>query len=150
MKILIVVASKHRQNTLKIAEAMSEAAPVTVAELCDADRYNFKEYDIIGFGSGIYAGKFDKKLLNIIKQKSGEIKRAFVFSTSGTGNYVKYNAKAIALLKERNIDVLGDFGCKGLCKWFIFGLVGGIAKDHPDAEDYEAAQSFIENIARAQ
>lgn len=40
MKILIIVKSKHQENTLKIAEAMSEAGPVTVTELDNVKTIN--------------------------------------------------------------------------------------------------------------
>lgn len=63
MKILIVVKSKHHDNTLKIAEAMAEVAPATVVDLENVKNFKLREYDIVGFGSGIYYGKHDKELL---------------------------------------------------------------------------------------
>ncbi len=147
MKILIIVSSKHRQNTLKVAEAMSEAAFATVVELDNIANYKIENYDVIGFGSGIYAGKFDKKMIRYIKSLTNESHCTFVFSTSGTGNYLKYNEETVKLLESKNKTVLGNWGCKGLCKWFIFGLIGGIAKGHPDINDFEEAQQFIESVS---
>ncbi len=148
MKILLIVESHHRQNTLKVAEAIAEAAPVTIAELKDIASYNPEQYDIIGFGSGIYAGKFDKKLIKYAEKDFNVKKPCFVISTSGTGKYEKYNAAFIKLLTDKGCEVLGSFGCKGFCKWFIFAIVGGIAKGKPDIEDFSAAQSFIEDVMR--
>lgn len=145
MKILIVVKSDHRQNTLKIAEAMSEAAPLTVVEFEEVSRFNLNDYDIVGFGSGIYAGKFNKKIVNLIKDNAENLTNTFVFSTSGTGK-AAYNDAVVELLNNMGKNVLGSFCCKGLCKWFIFALVGGIAKGHPDAADFDAAQAFIAQI----
>ena len=146
MKILLIVSSTHRQNTMKIAEAMAEAGPVTVADLVDIGGYNLNDYDILGFGSGIYAGKFGKKLLAFIKSAEFKTNNTFVFSTSGTGNFEKYNKQPIKLLESKGKTVLGSFGCKGLCKWFIFGLVGGIAKNHPDEKDFDDAQNFLSTL----
>lgn len=148
MKILIIVNSKHRQNTMKIAEAMAEAAPALIVDVENAKHYKLSDFDIVGFGSGIYAGKFDGKIIKLIESLDNSPSSVFVFSTSGTGKYEKYNLPVVNLLESKNKTVLGSFGCKGLCKWFIFALVGGIAKGHPDIEDFEAAQVFIEDMMK--
>lgn len=145
MKILVFINSTHRQNTMKIAEAMAEAAPVTIVDIKDADYYNVRDYDIVGFGSGIYAGKFAKKIINLIDKNLEDLNNVFLFSTSGTGND-KYNENLVEYLNANCKNVLGSFACKGLCKWFIFALVGGIGKGHPDIEDFDAAQTFIGQV----
>lgn len=142
MKILIVVSSEHRENTLKIAEAMSEAAPVTVTDLDNVEKYNLQEYDIVGFGSGIYYGKHSKKLIKLaLNATYGDY--CFVFCTSGSKKFDAYNAKFAKMLENRGKTVLGSFGCLGLDKFFIFALFGGLNKTHPDIDDFEAAQQFI-------
>ena len=146
MKVLLVVKSSHQQNTLKIAEAMSEVAPLTVVELENAKNYNFKEYDIVGFGSGIYFGKHDNELIKFVESLCDKPAYSFVISTSGTNNYLKYSKKLVNLLESKNKTVLGTFGCKGLDKFFIFKLFGGINKDHPNEDDFDAAQQFIIEI----
>ena len=143
MKILIIVKSKHNDNTLKIAEAMSEAAPVTVTTLENASNYNLNEYDIVGYGSGIYFGKHDKELLKFIESIDSNKSYCFVFSTSGSKNFEKNNNYIIKLLESKNKVVLDSFACLGLDKFFIFALGGGINKTHPDINDFEAAQNFI-------
>lgn len=143
MKILLIIKSTHQQNTLKIAEAMSEVAPLTVVELENAKNYNFKEYDIVGFGSGIYYGKHDKELMEFVKTLCDKPAYSFVISTSGTNNYQKYNKALIDVLESKNKTVLGSFGCKGLDKFFVFKLFGGINKKHPNEADFDAAQQFI-------
>lgn len=146
MKILIVVKSKHQDNTMKIAEAMSEIAPVTVTESENAKLYNFGEYDIVGFGSGIYFGKHDKEIFNLVESVCDKLTYTFVFSTSGTKSFIKNNSALVKLLESKNKTVLGSFGCIGLDKFFIFSMLGGINKGHPDMEDFEAAQAFILDV----
>ena len=143
MKILLIIKSTHQQNTLKIAEAMSEVAPLTFVELENVKNYNLKDYDIVGFGSGIYYGKHDKELIKFIESLNNEPSYNFVISTSGSKNYDKYNKSLIKLLESKNKTVLGSFGCKGLDKFFIFGLFGGINKGRPNEADLDAAQQFI-------
>ncbi|MDE6597188.1 MAG: flavodoxin [Clostridia bacterium] len=143
MKILIVVKSKHNDNTLKIAEAMSEVAPVTLTELENVSNYKLSEYDIVGFGSGIYFGKHDKELLKFVKSVCDKKAYSFVFSTSGSKNFEKNNRTLVKLLESKNKVVLGSFGCTGHDKFFIFALGGGLNKGHPNMDDFDAAQSFI-------
>lgn len=146
MKILIIVKSKHNDNTLKIAEAMSEAAPVTLITLEDVSNYKLSEYDVVGFGSGIYFGKHDKELLRFVESLDDEKSYVFVFSTSGAKSFDKNNAALIKLLENKNKVVLGSFGCLGLDKFFIFALGGGINKGRPNIDDFDAAQNFICSI----
>ena len=143
MKILTVVKSKHNDNTRMIAEAMSEVSPMTIIGLDDVKYYNFNEYDIVGFGSGIYFGKHDKELFSFINKVCDKPAYSFVFSTSGSKNYNKNNSALIKLLESKNKTVLGSFGCPGLDKFFVFSLFGGINKGHPNIDDFEAAQKFI-------
>ena len=135
MKILLVVKSKHNDNTMKVAEAMSEAAPVTLTELSNASYYKLSEYDIVGFGSGIYFGKHDKELFKFVKALHDNKQFCFVFSTSCSKAFDKNNSKLIKLLEHKNKTVLGSFGCLG-----SFGI---LKKEHPNIDDYDAAQNFI-------
>ena len=89
MKLLLIVQSNHQQNTLKIAEAMAEVAPITVVELENVKNYKLSEYDIVGFGSGIYFGKHDKALFEFVKSLCNEERYCFVISTSGSKNFSK-------------------------------------------------------------
>lgn len=148
MKILAVVESKHKGNTLKIAKAMAEAAPVTITDIENAPKYNFNDYDIVGFGSGIYYGKHDKKLMEFVDKFCDTKAYAFVFSTSGSDSVEKNNKALVDLLKSKNKIVLGSFGCKGYDKYFIFKVVGGINKGHPDEQDLKNAQKFILDIMK--
>lgn len=141
MNILIIVKSKHNDNTLKIAEAMSEAAPVTLARLEDIENYNIKNFDIIGFGSGVYMGNPDKDMLKFI-DKIDYIGNAFVFSTSMSLDYIKANERMTQILTDKGWNVLGSFGCKGFSKMLFFRK----NKLKPDIDDFENAQNFIYDI----
>ena len=146
MKILLIVKSTHQQNTLKIAEAMAEVAPLTVVELENAGNYNLFEYDVVGFGSGIYYGKHDKELIKFVEALPDKHLYSFVISTSGSAKHSKYNKALASLLEKKHKPVLGTFGCKGLDKFFVFKIVGGLNKTHPDENDFDNAQQFIIGI----
>ena len=145
MNTLIICESVHHDNTYKIAEAMAEAIG---AKLCRADEVNtglMEEYDLIGVGSGIYYGKHQKKLYEIIGNIDIEGKDVFVFSTSGMGKE-GYNKGLIEFAESKGANVKGSFACKGYDTYSIFKLIGGIAKGHPNSEDLEKAKTFANKI----
>lgn len=145
MKILIIVNSKHKKNTLKIAESMAEVASAAVCTPDEAENKDLMQYDIVGFGSGIYGGKVGKKLFNFVAEHINDLSNVFVFSTSAKGKK-EYNAELEAYLNGNCKNVLGSFACKGFCKWFIFALVGGVSKGHPDDGDIKNAKEFMANV----
>lgn len=148
MKLLAIVCSEHLGNTMQLAEAMAEVAPLTIADFKDTEKYNLAEYDAVGFAGGIYAGSHDKKLLNFVEKLEKVPPYTFVFSSSATGKYQKQNGKLVKLLQQKGSTVLGSFGCRALCRFFIFALVGGVNKGKPDTEDFDAAQNFIEQVMK--
>lgn len=134
MKILIVVKSKG--NTMQVAEAIAEVSPVTITSLEDVGNYNLEEYDIVGLGSGIFLGKHYKDLIKFAGTVNN--KYCFVFSTSGYNDLNKVNNSLIQLLVDSGKTVLGSFSCRGA---FI-----GINKGHPNTEDFDNAQKFINEV----
>ena len=66
MKVLITYNSVHRGNTEKIAKTMAAAIDADIMKYDEVDGYNILDYDLIGFGSGIYYGKPNKELLEFI------------------------------------------------------------------------------------
>ncbi len=146
MNILLVVESKHLGNTLKIAESMAEVAPITIVDTKKAQELDMKDFDIVGFGSGIYAGKHDKRILKFAQGLSDNEAYTFVISTSGGEDYDDNNKALISILKKKNKTVLGVFSCKALDKFFILRFTGGLNKGLPNENDYKNAQTFIQNV----
>ncbi len=89
MKTLIIYQSIHHDNTEKIAKVMANVLEAKLVKPQELDISTVAEYDLIGFGSGIYWGKHHKSLLNMVdKLPSQKNKKAFIFSTSGVGKKV--------------------------------------------------------------
>ena len=146
MKALIIYESTHHGNTEKIAKVMSEVLNAKMVKTKDVDTDSLDNYDLIGFGSGIYFGKLHKNIMNYIDNMEELLnKKAFVFSTSGQGRE-KDNNSAIEKLKEKNFEVIGSFACKGYDTYGPLKLVGGIAKGRPNEMDLEKAREFVRNI----
>lgn len=148
MKILLIVESKHQGNTLKIANAMQEVAPIEIINTKEAMTKKLDEYDIVGFGSGIYFGKHDKKILKLADKLDENKGYSFIVTTSGSKDFARYNGRLQHILFKHNKVVLDTFSCLGLDKFFIFGLNGGINKGKPDENDIVAAQKFIQKVIK--
>ncbi|MCK4255841.1 flavodoxin, partial [candidate division WOR-3 bacterium] len=87
MKTLIIYTSIHHKNTERIAKVMAEVLEAPLAKPREIDINSLAEYDLLGFGSGIYFGKHHKSLLKLVdKLPNLKGRKVFVFSTSGVSN----------------------------------------------------------------
>lgn len=146
MKNLIVYESIHHKNTEKIAIAMAKQLEADLIKASDIHISSIENYDLIGFGSGIYNGNFHNNILNLIENIPNTLeKKVFIFSTSGTGNK-KYNNNLEGNLKEKNLNIIGNFSCKGYDTNGIFKLIGGIAKNRPNENDIKVAINFVDSL----
>lgn len=106
------------------------------------------EYELIGFGSGVYFTKFHKNLNDFTDRiPHNYYKKAFVFSTSGTGLSTT-NKELVRFLKAKGFDVIGDFVCKGWDTYGPFKLIGGLAKGRPNSEDLKNAERFAQSLKK--
>lgn len=148
MKTLIIYESIHHGNTRKIASAMAEDLNAKIIKASDINIGSLNEYDLIGFGSGIYYGRMHKNILKLIESlPTSQNKKVFVFSTSGQGKY-QYNNYIKEKLEQKGSQVVGSFACKGYDTFGPFKLIGGIAKGRPNAEDIQNAKGFAEKILK--
>ena len=81
MKTLIICHSSHHENTLQIAKVMADVlhADILTPEAVDP-RTVLEHYDIIGFGSGIYAGRHHKSLFDLVNALPQQPKNVFIFN----------------------------------------------------------------------
>jgi flavodoxin len=146
LKTLIIYESIHHDNTEKIGKIMAEALNAEILKTNEVNINILNEYDLIGFGSGIYGGKLHKNILGIIDQMTKlSNKKAFVFSTSGQGK-IKYNKAVEDKLKEKGFEIVGSFACQGFDTFGPFKLIGGIAKGKPDINDINNAKNFAKQL----
>lgn len=148
LKTLIIYSSIHHGNTEKIGKAMAETLNADIINVTDVSINELQNYDLIGFGSGIYGGKFHKNMLALIeKLPSTANKKSFVFSTSSMEKK-SYNSYIEEKLKGKGFEIIGNFSCKGYDTFGPFKLIGGIGKGRPNEEDIKKAQDFAEGIAK--
>ncbi len=154
MKILIIYKSVHNKNTEKIAQAMAEEIGCDIKDLSEltADSESVKnilnEYDVIGFGSGIYNGKHHTRLLKFIDELPEiETKKVFIFSTATVYMLSTFHKEIKQRLGNRNFNIIDEFSCRGRYNWGIFKIFGGIGRKRPNEKDIQNAKNFIKKIA---
>jgi flavodoxin len=147
MKAIIFYSSTHHGNTKKVAKAMGEelgAEMVNVDKAVDV-KTDVSGYDLIGFGSGIYAFMHSMELIRLVRKMKLKGKKVFVFSTSASGKTVFHGQLKRALAK-RGAELVGEFACQGWVTWAFFGWFGGGAKGKPDEADLKRAREFAKGI----
>jgi flavodoxin len=146
METLIICESVHHGNTKKVADAMAGALAATVVKPGEVDIGKLQEYDLIGFGSGIYMGKHHKNLIGLAKEMPALHKKAFVFSTAGGEDATKNHKQLKDILIGKGFEIVGEFGCKGYDTFGPLLLVGGVNKGKPDAKDLDDARQFAAGL----
>jgi flavodoxin len=151
MKSLIIYCSDYKNNTERIARIFAEKTAselINIRNVCDVDIEN---YNLIGFGSGVYRESLAPKLFRMVDKLDLKGKSVFVFSTSGVGMKF-YNNKLIKLLASKGAISKGSFACKGsfVAQEFtnnkFFEIIGRLSQGHPNDKDFKGAERFIGRI----
>ena len=147
MKTAIIYYSKHHGNTRKLLDAIQKASEdeITLIDVTVTTNVSLEKYDRVGFASGIYYSKFDKRILNYAKTSMIDGKDIFFIYTYGSEK-AGYTKAIREVLAGKNVNILGEYGCLGYDSFGPFKLIGGIAKNHPDASDIKKAISFYNNL----
>lgn len=149
-KALIICVSVSHGNTAAVAHAMGAVLAAEVLNPEEVDPATLGRYDVVGFGSGVFAGSPHGRLRAYVDRLPDvHGTRAFVFSTSGrgVGQTLPWQRPLEAVLRSKGYDVLGSFACRGFDTWLPLQLVGGLNKGHPDEADLARAREFAARIA---
>jgi broad specificity phosphatase PhoE/flavodoxin len=149
-KVLIIYHSFHHQNTKKIALAMGEEVGAKVLAADKVSLKNFNDFDIFGFGSGIFFNRHHQKLFELVKKlPKFKNKKAFIFSTSGWPFFGKiFHQPLKKLLCQKGFKIIGEFNCPGFDTFRVLKLIGGINKNRPNERDLKNAKNFIKKIMK--
>lgn len=149
-KSLILCKSIHHQNTAQIARVMATVLHADVACPEEVPYTSLGNYELVGFGSGVYYGRLHAALyawLRGLPDCREALKRAFVFSTSGLPFLSKiWHAPFKNVLGRKGFDVVGEFACRGFDTWGPLWLAGGLNRKHPDERDLECASEFAKRL----
>jgi len=148
MKALIVYNSIAQGNTEKVARVIAEVLEARLVKPSECALETLREFDVVGFGSGIYFEKYHRGLRDMVQRLSdAEGRKTFVFSTSGCGD-PRYNKPFVKLLSEKGFSVVGTFTCKGFDNYGFVKHIGGVSKGRPDKNDLERARSFATSLKK--
>ncbi|MFC1711663.1 flavodoxin family protein [Patescibacteria group bacterium] len=142
MKTIVIYSSTHHQNTKKIAKIIAKTLKADLVTIDETKVKDLGEYDLIGFGSGIYMWKHHQSILDFIDKLPLMNKKTFIFSTRGA-KVIKSGHKILKdKLIKKGLDIIGEFSCVG---WDTYGplkLVGGLNKKRPNQIDIDKAEKF--------
>ncbi len=152
MKTLLILFSYHHHNTEKIAQVFARVLDAPIKLPLDVTLADLLEYDLVGFGSGIYSAQHHASLLTLVDQLPPVTHRhAFIFSTNaiqGAAKVARDHAPLRAKLQAKGYSIVGEFSCKGFntnsfLKWF-----GGMNKGRPNGDDFQQAEDFAQNLKK--
>lgn len=150
MKILIIYVSLHHGNTERVARAMANVVEADVVQVRQADAAMVEQYDLIGFGSGIYFGRHHESVLDFVdKLPVLRNKKAFIFSTSGLKKIPlvhDFDRPLKKKLQRKGFGIIAEFSCRGLDTYRATSLVGGLNRGRPNAEDLKQAEDFARSL----
>jgi flavodoxin len=150
MKTLIIYVSTAHGNTEKVARAMAHTLKAKLARPHEVDLDGLGDWDLIGFGSGIYAQRPHSRLLNLVaKLPIQKDKKAFLFFTAGAKSDFllrRFTRPLKDRLLEKGFRVIGEFSCPGLDVFGPLRLIGGINKGRPNEEDLAQARRFVRSL----
>jgi flavodoxin len=152
MKTLIVCESHAYGNTRRVAETIAAVLGAEVVAPRDAQPAEVADYDLVGFGSGIYAMNFYAELRRFVQAlQTVDGKRAFVFLTSASSerSMRKPTAKLAAKLTDRGYEVVGQFWCRGFWNPWLLRPIGGVNRGHPTRVDLDDAGAFARGLVPA-
>ena len=152
MKSLLVLYSYHHHNTEKIAKVFAKVLDAEIKTPQEIKPEELQEYDLVGFGSGIYSAKHDESLLELAdKLPQVTDKKVFLFSTAGITGKSKASKDHATLrekLESKGYIIVDEFQCKGFNTNSFLRLFGGMNKGRPNAEDLKHAKEFVQKIKK--
>jgi len=153
MKSIIVLYSYHHHNTRKIANIFANVLNADIKTPQQVEPEKLQEYDMIGFGSGIYSAKHHPSILELVdKLPPVNSKKVFLFSTSGITGKSK-SAKDHSILREKLLSkgytIVDEFQCKGFNTNSFLKLFGGMNKGRPNEKDLKNAEEFANKLKKS-
>ena len=104
MKTAIIYASVHHGNTKKIIDEIAKSNEVDLIDATQVTEKDLSGYDLIGFASGVYYGKFHQSVLKFASVNLIENKNIFLMCTYGGSEAFKSMESIIEDMEHNIID----------------------------------------------
>lgn len=128
MKAAIIYASVHHENTKKVVEAIAGENAVDLIDATKEKERDLSGYDLIGFASGVYYGKFHQTVLNFASVNLPANKNVFLLCTCG-GSAAFQSIEEV--VKSKQGKIAGKFSCKGYDPSDRLSWLEGLQRDIP-------------------
>ena len=146
MKTLIIYKSVHNMCTEKLAKRMAGELSAAISQPIEAMIKKINQYDLVGFGSGIYDAMHHPALLDLAdKLPDLKRKRVFLFSTAGVISK-HFHDRLKEKLVQKNATMVDDFYCKGFNTNSFLKYFGGMNKGRPNEDDLNRAAQFARRM----
>ncbi len=145
METLILLISYHHGNTRKIIDEVATVLDAEVKEPTNISPEALKNYDLVGFASGIYYDKMDKRITRFVENLPPGNGSCFILTTSG-GTHEKAHNEMRKLIASKGYKVRSEWNCRALDTFGPLTLIGGINKGKPDPNDIRSARLFAEKL----
>lgn len=99
MKTAIIYYSKHHGNTKKVLDAIAAKCELTLIDATVTRDVDLSEYDLVGFASGIYYGKFHDSVVTFAQNNLPKGKKVFLVATYGASTGTGNIKKALCILR---------------------------------------------------
>jgi flavodoxin len=149
MRSLIICASVSHGNTRRVADRMAEVLDCEVVQPEAVDVSQITQYDLVGFGSGVYFMAVHPRLWDLVgRLPQVDGMPAFTFFTSGGSELpvLGYSRLIRWRIASKGFRMLDSFACRGFDTAGPLRFLGGVNKGHPDDHDLEAAAGFAAGI----
>lgn len=144
MNVAVVYFSSQHKNTKKLLDALKDTYDITLFDITKVSEVDLSGYDVIGLASGTYFCNYCKKLLEFAKKYLPHNKRVFLINTYGVLRATQKDIKNI--IKEKQCELIGYFGCRGYDTYGLLKYIGGIAKGRPNQKDIARVKAFYQEI----
>jgi flavodoxin len=147
VRIAIIYKSIHRGNTRRVAEAMAAALGAELYTVAEAAGLDAGQFDLIGFGSGIYFCRHHHDLRRLVTTWPRVPPKSFVFSTAGISSLASWwHGSLVRLLRRRRSEVVGQFSCPGFDTFGPLWLIGGLHRGRPSEADLARAAEYAQGL----
>jgi flavodoxin len=157
-KVLVILAASPAGSTAKVAKSIAEELGALVVGPDQADVARFSDFELVGFGSGIFHGEHHAALLALADRlPPAPHAKAFLFSTCGIparfarpdvlADYSSRNHEGLReKLRAKGYEIVGEFGCPGFNDNKFLKLFGGLNRGRPNAADLGSARLFAKDL----
>ena len=147
MRSLLVLYSYHHNNTRKVAEVFASVLDAQIRAPKEIGPEELQQYDLIGFGSGIYDGKHHKDILALAESlPTVSSNNVFIFSTSYDSRIESIHSALRAKLVSKGYTIVDEFNCGGFNTNSFLKYFGGVNKGRPNGEDLKLAEDFAQGL----